>query len=151
MTPAAKEPVMTTDDRILGSCLCGTVRFSIRPPFPVFQYCHCSRCQKTTGSAHAANVFVPVSQFEWTAGEDEARHYEHAEAKYFGTGFCGRCGTRLPWITRNGKMAIVPAGALDDDPGQRPARNVHFASRSPWYLPCAELDTFDSTPPRAGA
>jgi hypothetical protein len=142
---------MTTDDIIRGSCLCGTVRFTIRPPFPVFQYCHCSRCRKTTGSAHAANLFVPVEQFAWTAGQEEARRYLHAEAKYFGTGFCSRCGSNVPWINRNGKMAIVPAGSLDDDPGQRPVRNVHYASRAPWYLLSSELDTFESTPPQKGS
>ena len=42
-----------------GSCLCGGVVYEIDPPFKIFQYCHCSRCRKFTGSAHAANLFVP--------------------------------------------------------------------------------------------
>lgn len=126
-----------------GSCLCGAVRFAIEPPYRAFQYCHCSRCRKTSGSAHAANLFVPTGQFSWTAGEDEVRRYEHTTARAFCSGFCAVCGSRLPWVTRSGAMVIVPSGALDEDPGDRPARNVHFASRASWYVPCDELPTFD--------
>lgn len=129
-----------------GSCLCGQVRFRMEPPYRGFQYCHCSRCRKTSGSAHAANVFVPAEQFAWTAGEEHVRRHELASARWFCTGFCAECGSRLPWISRNGKVVIVPAGALDDDPVERPARNVHFASRAPWSTPSSELPTFDDAP-----
>ena len=131
-----------------GSCLCGAVRFRIEPPYKAFQYCHCSRCRKVSGSAHCANLFVPAAQLTWTHGEAQVRRHEHAGAASFCTGFCAICGSRLPWLTRNGKLAIVPAGALDSDPGARPTRSVHFASRGPWYVSCAELPAFDEEPPR---
>lgn len=131
-----------------GSCLCGTVHFRMQGPYRAFQYCHCTRCQKTSGSGHAANLFVPVSQFAWTAGEDSVRRHELASALYFCSGFCTHCGSRLPWVTRNGKLMIVPAGALDTDPGLRPTRNVHTASGAAWYIACAELESFDDDPPR---
>ena len=46
---------------IEGKCLCGNVRYRITGPILNFQYCHCSRCRKFTGSAHAANVFTVVA------------------------------------------------------------------------------------------
>ena len=42
---------------IPGSCLCGAVRFEIRGSLERFFLCHCRRCQKDTGTAHAANLF----------------------------------------------------------------------------------------------
>ena len=39
-----------------GSCLCGQITFAVTRPFLFFQYCHCSRCQKISGSAHASNI-----------------------------------------------------------------------------------------------
>jgi hypothetical protein len=45
-------------DAITGACLCGAVAYAAEGPFPVFQYCHCSRCRRFTGSAHAANVWL---------------------------------------------------------------------------------------------
>ena len=137
------EPSATT-----GSCLCGSVAFSITPPYKAFQYCHCSRCQKTTGSPHAANIFVSVAQFAWTRGDEHIRRHELATAQYFCTGTCAVCGGRLPWVTRNGKLMIVPAGTLDSDPGIRPTRNVHVASAAAWEVCTAELESFDEEPPR---
>jgi len=41
---------------------------------------------------------------------------------------------------------IVPSGALDDDPGERPARNVYFGSRPGWYVGAGELPVFEEEP-----
>ena len=62
---------------------------------------------------------------------------------HFCTGFCARCGSNLPWLTRTGRLFIVPAGALDTDPGIRPTRVVHMASRAPRYLPGSALPACD--------
>jgi hypothetical protein len=131
---------------IRGSCLCGQVKFELTPPFLFFQYCHCSRCRKISGSAHAANIFVVKEQFEWTSGEDLVRRYELPGAKYFCTGFCSVCGSRLPWRSRNGEFVLVPAGSLDQDPGARPERNIYWSSRAPWYVDVSHLPTFDEKP-----
>ena len=56
-----------SSESIPGSCLCGLVKFEVTPPFAAFRYCHCSRCQKASGSAHAANAFIPATQFLCTA------------------------------------------------------------------------------------
>lgn len=132
--------------RCPGSCLCGSVAYEIEPPYAFFQYCHCSRCRKFTGSAHAANILVPEGQFAWTRGEDRVRQYEMPEAKYYCTAFCTQCGSSLPWRTRNGKFFLVPAGALDGDPGASLERNIFWASRAPWYQRVDELPFFDEGP-----
>jgi hypothetical protein len=85
-------------------------------------------------------------QFEWLEGEDLVQRFELDSAKYWCNGFCRRCGSGLPWLTRNGRAYIVPAGGLDTDPIERPARNVHFASRAPWYFHASELATHDTEP-----
>lgn len=129
-----------------GSCLCGEVKYEIRPPYTWFQYCHCSRCRKRSGTAHAANILIPAGQLTWTTGENSLARYELPQAKSFGTCFCKVCGSQLPRVTRNGKWAIVPAGTLDDDPGIRPERNIYWDSRGNWYLQVAELPFFGEGP-----
>lgn len=129
-----------------GSCVCGAVTFVIEGPYRGFQYCHCSRCRKKTGSAHAANIFVPVEQFQWEQGEDKVKRYELPSAKYWSTAFCTECGSAMPWLTRNGKAMVVGAGALLDDPGIRPQFNVFFGSRAPWYVSAADLDKHEALP-----
>ena len=124
----------------VGSCLCGGVSFEITPPIIFFQYCHCSRCRKVTGSVHGANIFIKEAQLRWTSGEDLVKHFELPEAEYFCNGWCGKCGSSLPWASRNGKYYLVPAGSLDEDPGARPTRNIHWGSRGPWCVNPEDLE-----------
>lgn len=127
---------------IRGSCLCGAVAYELRPPFGFFKYCHCSRCRKNSGAAHAANLLVAAEQFAWARGEEAVRCFELPGARYFCSGFCKECGSALPWRTKNGKFFLVPAGGLDDDPGQRPDKNVHWDSRAAWYVAAKDLPCF---------
>jgi hypothetical protein len=131
-----------------GSCLCGRVEYEIEPPFSVFQYCHCSRCRKNTGSAHSANLFVPPEQFHWVKGADQVGTYDIPEAKYLTTAFCTQCGSSLPWEVKGGRSRVVPAGSLDDDPGIQPEQNIFWGSRAPWCVETSELPKHETRPPR---
>ena len=49
---------------VKGSCLCNSVQFTISDPVQRFYTCYCSRCQKETGSAFAANLFTLFLAYE---------------------------------------------------------------------------------------
>jgi len=129
-----------------GSCLCGKVTYEIYGPFKRFLYCHCSRCRKISGSAHASNLFVPPDRFKWLSGEDLIGRFEHPTAKYFATGFCKNCGSSLPWAAKGGKTIIVTAGTLDGDPQIKPSQSIFWASNAPWYVEPGNLQKFDEFP-----
>lgn len=134
------------NDVFHGSCLCGTVAYEILPPLGTFQYCHCSRCRKKSGSAHASNIFVKPGQFRWTRGEDRVTRFEMPEAEHYASMFCSVCGSSLPWLTKSGAIVVVPAGSLDDDPGVRPTRNIFRASGARWHEAVDSLPSFDELP-----
>ncbi|MDD9825072.1 MAG: GFA family protein [Gammaproteobacteria bacterium] len=135
-----------SDVGVRGSCLCGRVGYEITGNLGIFQYCHCSRCRKFTGSAHASNLFVSASQFRWLRGEAFVTRYEPDDAKYFATSFCKKCGSSLPWAAKIGSTTIVPAGTLDGDPGIRPGQNIFCASQATWYVSAGELKRYDGLP-----
>jgi hypothetical protein len=120
--------------QIGGSCLCGSVHYEFNGPILSFNYCHCSRCRKATGSAHASNIFVVPSQFKWTRGEELVARYDLPAAQSFALCFCRTCGTPLPHATRSGKAIVIPVGSLDEDPHVRPGQNIFWDSRAPWFL-----------------
>ncbi|MGP3372532.1 GFA family protein, partial [Escherichia coli] len=78
-----------------GSCLCGTVKFELEGEFQKFFLCHCSRCQKTSGSAHCANLFAPGAKLTWLSGEDKLSFYQ-LENTHFSRTFCSVCGSNVP-------------------------------------------------------
>lgn len=134
------------NSKVVGSCLCGEVTYQYVGSSKVFQYCHCSRCRKVTGSAHASNIIVDPAQFSWLSGEGQVGRYEHPEAKHFATSFCQKCGASLPWLTKSGRAVIIPAGTLDDDPNEKPVHNIYIADKAPWYEEVGSLKQFDELP-----
>ena len=131
-----------------GSCLCGAVHYEFEGPVAVFQYCHCSRCRKTSGAAFSPNIIVSPDSFRWLAGEDKVGRFEHPDAKHFATGFCTICGSNLPWHSQSGRGVIIPAGTLDEDPGVRPVQNIYFGSGAAWREAVDDLPQHDELPPR---
>ena len=129
-----------------GSCLCGKVCYEIAPPFKTFQYCHCSRCRKFTGSAHASNIFVPPDQFRWLEGIEQVARFDHPTAKYFATCFCKNCGSSLPWEVKGGINVVIPAGTLDEEPGIKPQQSIFWGSRAPWYEETCNIKKFEKFP-----
>ncbi|HVP84857.1 MAG TPA: GFA family protein [Rhizomicrobium sp.] len=126
-----------------GSCLCGTVRYEVRTPFDRFLYCHCSRCRKATGTAHAANVVVAPDAFRWTAGEGNVVRYDLPTARSFATAFCKTCGAPMPHLTRSGLRVIVPAGSLDENPNAKPTCHAYWGSRANWHEGDPDLPKID--------
>lgn len=129
-----------------GSCLCGTVAYEITGNLGIFQYCHCSRCRKFTGSAHTANLLVSPDQFKWLNGESSIGCFTPKETKHFATSFCQNCGSSLPWHTKSGKAVVVPAGTLDDHPGIEPFQNIFCSSKAEWYKQASELPEYNELP-----
>ena len=117
---------------IQGSCLCGDVRFAIdESGILLFNFCHCSKCQKQSGTAHTAQLQVAGDKFQWIQGRDSMSSYESTA----GTSgpFCSNCGCRLPSSTNWDELVAVPAGLLDGDPGVIPEINIHSESAAPWH------------------
>jgi len=137
---------MHDSKELSGSCLCGEITYKFTGHIKVFQYCHCSRCQKFTGSAHASNIIIDPDNFKWLSGEDLVGRYEIPDAKHFATSFCKKCGSSLPWLTKSAKAMIVPAGTLNDDPESKPIHNIFYADKAAWYENVDDLVKYDELP-----
>lgn len=135
------------NEQFPGSCLCGKVSFEVSGPFAAFHWCHCSRCRKDTGSAHASNLFAKPESIRWLNGEDMVRRFDLPEAERFAKAFCARCGSPVPYVNRSGTHLIVPAGTLDVEPGIDPQDNIHWGSRASWYEPGIKAPRYEDEPP----
>lgn len=114
-----------------GGCLCGAVRFEVTTPFSSSGYCHCTHCQRRTGTGSSANGRVPQDGFRLLQGADSLRAYQPA------TGvpklFCTRCGSALfSGEPLSDEQVAVRLGALDRDPGIRPQYRQFVDSAASW-------------------
>ena len=128
-----------------GSCQCGAVKFQISGPFESFFLCHCSRCRKDTGSAHAANLFSTVAKITWLSGEDRIKTYRVPESRHEKS-FCSECGSAVPGIQMDGALLVVPAGSLDTPVDIRPNAHICLSSRANWDDRLDEVTRLEGLP-----
>ena len=120
-------------ETISGACLCGRVRYQVSGPFDAFHLCHCSQCRRSTGSAHAANIFTSPDRLEWIAGEDLVKRYTPDQADVISKCFCTHCGSLVPYTSLKSGKLIIPAGSLNGPPGIVPDDNIFWRDRADWY------------------
>ncbi len=138
---------MTKDlNDIQGSCLCGKVSFCLKGIAEAFHMCHCSRCRKSTGTAHASNIFTQPENIQWLSGDEYIKRYEISEAKRFSKQFCTNCGSALPYINRAGTKLVIPAGSLHTKISFSPADNIFWASKAEWYEEGRDSIKYDEYP-----
>lgn len=113
---------------LTGGCLCGAVRFEITEPLVSAGYCHCTRCQRRTGTAASAQARVAAGSVRIVTGDDLVRSFDPPDG--FSKAFCGSCGAAL-WAA-DGDVVSVRLGALDDDPGVRPTSRQFVAFAAAW-------------------
>jgi hypothetical protein len=126
-------PHAHTGTAVHGSCLCGAVAFEYAGDPILCRNCHCGRCRKARSAAHASNLGVKLAQLRFTRGEDRLVLYKVPEARFFAQAFCATCGGKLPRLDASRDLAVVPMGALDDDPGVRPSAHIFVGSKAPWF------------------
>lgn len=128
---------------VSGSCLCGAVIFEVQSAFDHFFLCHCTRCQKASGSAHAANLFGPGGTLTWLSGEDRVTQFVLPGTRHT-RAFCATCGAPVP--NRNGGLLVVPAGSLDTLVPLKPQAHICAQSRAEWDADLSNLLTLDGLP-----
>jgi hypothetical protein len=138
-------------DRLTGACLCGGVSFEISQPPIEAGYCHCTHCQRRTGTAAAPGARLVPGSLRITAGEDLVMSYLPAGGRY-SKDFCSVCGSAL-WSrdTVSGEIAGVRLGALDPGHSIRPTYRQFTASAAEWEpLPDDALPRFPERRPSGG-
>ena len=73
--------------------MCGGVRFEITAPPESVGYCHCTRCQRRTGTAASAQARIAPGSFRLLAGEELIREYAPGDG--WPKCFCANCGGHL--------------------------------------------------------
>jgi hypothetical protein len=131
---------------IRGSCLCGAVAFEADDLIE-FRNCHCSRCRKSRGADYAANLYVRPADFRWMRGEETLVNYRLPNTERFGNAFCRACGSPMPRLVPARDFVVVPAGALDGDPGVRAAYHIFAGSKAPWHEITDDLPQHAEYPP----
>ena len=103
-------------EELEGGCLCGKVRFrTTQAPLRTFA-CHCTFCQKVTGSSFYAESMFPKEAVLFNAGElSTYEHTSYGSNKKVFLHFCPGCGTTVSLtFERWPEMRGISRGCYDD-------------------------------------
>ena len=115
-----------------GGCMCGGVRYEISEPLLGALYCHCTRCQRRTGTGFSVNALTAPGSFRTTDGEELLGRFDPGDGGWVKS-FCSRCGSHV--FTTNPENPIligIRMGTLDADPGIRPQVHQFTDYAAPW-------------------
>ena len=109
-----------------GGCLCGTIRYEAKGEPSDVAVCHCTRCQRWSGSA-----FMPGASFT----EDTVTW--NTEPSFFDLNegckraFCPKCGSSLAFHYSGGQLWIN-LGTLDDVEKLKPKYHLFTENGVSW-------------------
>lgn len=113
-----------------GKCLCGEVEFEIIDKLPNLYQCHCSLCQKATGSSSCSSLIINIDGIKWISGEDKISSYTKENG--FRSDFCSVCGSPVPNRMNIGNYMWIPAGLLEGFTNSAIAAHIHLNSKASW-------------------
>ena len=119
---------------LTATCNCGAVQLEITQPFTRAGWCHCTRCQRRTGSGASPSGSVAPGAFRIARGEDRLRSWTPPDGAE--KVFCGDCGSHMFSRGATGLLG-VRLGVVDGDPGITPS-DRQFTAYAPAWAPLPE-------------
>ena len=81
--------------QVHGSCHCGSIRYEASVDPERTAICHCTDCQRLTGSAYRVSVPAEEGSFHLTSGEPSIYVKVGDSGSRRAQAFCARCGSPL--------------------------------------------------------
>jgi hypothetical protein len=116
-----------------GGCACGQVRYRMTTP-PMFVHCcHCTQCQRLTGSAFVLNALIETDRIEVLQGEARPTPGPSESGRAHDIYRCPACQTAL-WSDYGGRPALrfLRVGTLDTPAALPPDVHIFTRSKLPW-------------------
>ncbi len=119
-----------------GGCTCRHVRYRMTSK-PMFVHCcHCTWCQRETGTAFALNAMIEADRVELLGGEVEAVDTPSDSGKGQKISRCPKCRIAV-WSNYAGAgdaVRFVRVGTLDEPARVPPDIHIFTSSKQPWVI-----------------
>ncbi len=120
--------------KVDGGCHCGAIRFEAEIDPETVGICHCTDCQRLSGSAYRVSVPAPRATFKllgaprtYVKTADSGNKRVHA--------FCGDCGTPIYACAINDPPTYsLRVGNISQRAALKPKRQIWCRSSLPWSM-----------------
>jgi hypothetical protein len=125
---------------LFGGCLCGNIRYEVKGKPGDTCICHCSRCQRWSGSAFVAGAGYRDDTIEWNKDPEFFSVSEKCRRS-----FCPKCGSSLAFHYSGGQVWIT-IGTLDDPEKIRPQFHQFTEDELSWAQVNDDLPRHEQSP-----
>ena len=131
-----------------GGCLCGAIRYQVKATPQSVVICHCTHCQRASGSAFSVNLLINTTDYEQQGetkfyidhGDSGLESYRH---------FCPHCGSSIMTQAQNlPNIILVKAGTLDHHHQAeiKPQLEIYTDHAVQWHVTIAGATCFHQAP-----
>ncbi|MEM7662538.1 MAG: GFA family protein [Pseudomonadota bacterium] len=121
---------------MIGKCACQEVTFNVEESFLYVHCCHCTWCQRETGSGFAINGLIETAHISVLQGEPVYIDIPSGSGEGQQLVQCGKCGTTLwsHYAAARDAVAFVRVGTLDDAASIEPDIHIFTSTKLPWVV-----------------
>jgi len=136
---------MSVENRVDGSCLCGSIKYAVELiPNMIFN-CHCRFCRKAHGADYATIALAKAN----TLKISDKHHYlkEHLNDIGGYRAFCSNCGTRLMNYAPDKNIYFsVTLSTVDTPIDVTPVAHVNTESKAKWCVLYEGIPAYEKLP-----
>lgn len=113
-----------------GKCLCGKIEVEVTGKISNLYQCHCTLCQKATGTSSCSSMITNINNVKWLNGQEKIKSFTKKNG--FRTDFCSVCGSPVPNKMNIGEYMWIPAGILEGDVDRKIVSHIFTESKASW-------------------
>lgn len=126
-------------EAITGGCMCGALTYRADAEPINVRVCHCTICQRATGTSFFARILVPLEAVQISG----PIHWYNSSTE-LARGFCARCGSTLFSKRESNGVIGLGFGSLDNPNDFDPEEHIWVSEQQKW------LHFADEVPTHAG-
>jgi hypothetical protein len=119
--------------KITGQCQCGAIRYEAEVDPAKASACHCSDCQRFSGSPYRVSVPTPKESLKFLSGTPKVYVKTAESGNKRAQGFCGDCGSAIYAAAHlDPQFYMLRAGSIDQRAELPPQRQIWWRSALTW-------------------
>ncbi|MFN7056982.1 GFA family protein [Hyphomonas sp.] len=131
--------------KLEGGCTCGAVRYRLNRAPMITHCCHCTWCQRETGSAFVINAVIESAEVELLAGAPKVTLTPSNSGRGQLIARCPECQVTVwsHYPTAGEAAAFIRVGTLDDKSALTPDVHIFRSSAVSWLALTDGKPAFD--------
>jgi len=136
---------VTDNNTFAGGCTCGVIRYRMEARPLIVHCCHCTWCQRETGSAFALNAMIEADRVTLLRGKPELIATPSNSGRGQDICRCPVCHVAVwsNYSAAGDKLNFIRVGTLDEAHRLPPDIHIYTSTKQPWVVIPAGVPAVD--------